>query len=102
MNNSVRPTFELTADDLTLNHIHDEDDDEDAGYYMHVTQPQSDAILQAIEAEQKELAVITGSAVQPRRVKQSVNGTPTNARRRVHNVHPAPVRGERWREWFQT
>ena len=53
---TVRPTFKLEND--MLNHVIDADEDDVAGYYMHITHDQSKAIKKAIQMERQDLAAI--------------------------------------------
>jgi hypothetical protein len=59
----VRPTFELNPEEpLMLNHIQDED--EVAGYFMHITREQETAILNAMKTAETELAAVYAAAGQ--------------------------------------
>ena len=65
VNGRVRPTFELNPEEpLMLNHIQDEDEDEAAGYFMHITRKQETAILNAMRAAETELAAVYAAAGQ--------------------------------------
>jgi hypothetical protein len=61
---AVRPTFELYEYEgkPMLNHIHDEDEDDAAGYLMHITRDQFYAINKAIEQEREGLAKAQAAA----------------------------------------
>ena len=88
---TVRPTFELEADNLMLNHLHDEDEDDVAGYYMHITREQVEAITQAVELEKQDLAAANaaGNELLPA-VKAALEVAQKSEKMMIHTILLTP------------